>query len=297
MDFEQMMMHLAEDLRALLPTDQEVETYRERGWYVSKKILSPEVIDRAARGAERHWSGERDWPVKITEGFKDWKPGDPDTIRIGEIIALQNREIRALVEQPIIGAIAARLAGTDEIRLWESELIQKPPQDRDPKAAVGWHTDRAYWMTCTSVTMLTAWIPFHDCPQEMGPLMVIDGSHRWPELDHDDQREFRNTDLRAKEESIFRDHPGAKKVSMAIEKGQMSFHNSLALHGSDFNSSDRPRLVVACHLQDGANRYRKYYNEKGELWKVVADRLCRTGLDGDPDYSDPEVCPVLWSER
>jgi Phytanoyl-CoA dioxygenase (PhyH) len=290
-------MRLSDELRALLPSDEDVATYRERGWYIAPKVLSDEVIDRATLGAERHWAGQRDWPLPITEGFKDWKPGDPDTIRVGEIIALQNREVRALVEQPIIGAIAARLAGTPEIRLWESELIQKPPQARDPNAAVGWHTDRAYWMTCTSVDMLTAWIPFHDCPREMGPLMVVDESHRWAELEHDRLREFRNPDLTGMEERLLHDHPNATKTSMVLEKGQMSFHNSLTLHASDFNLSDRPRLSLALHLQDGANRYRKHYNEDGELWHVVADRMCRSTPDGDPDYSDPAVCPVLWSDE
>jgi hypothetical protein len=241
-----------------LPSDEDVAFYRTHGWYIAPKVLSDAVIDEAVRGAERHWAGERDWPLPITEGFKEWKPGDPDTIRVGEIIALQNREIRSLIEQPMIGAIAARLAGTDEIRLWESELIQKPPQASDPNAAIGWHTDRAYWMTCTSEQMLTALITFHDCPKEMGPLMVVDGSHHWPELEHDRLREFLNPDLIGAEERLVKEQADARKVSMALEKGQVSFHNSLTLHASDFNLSDRPRLSLALHLQDGENRYREY---------------------------------------
>ncbi len=289
-------MRLSHDLKAVLPTAEDVAFYREHGWYVAPKVLEDEVVDRAVSGAERHWEGERDWPLSISEGFKDWRPGDPDTIRVGEIIALQNREIRALVEQPIIGAIAARLVGTSEIRLWESELIQKPPQTRDDTAAVGWHTDRAYWMTCTSAEMLTAWIPFHDCPGQMGPLMVVDGSHRWAELEHDELRGFRNTDFDKMEERLFKDHATVRKVPLALEKGQLSFHNSLILHASGFNHSDRPRLSLALHLQDGANRYREHRNERGELWRVVADRMCRTTPEGNPDYSDPAVCPVLWRD-
>ena len=126
--------------------------------------------------------------------------------------------------------------------------------------------------------------------------MVVDGSHRWPELEHDRLREFRNPDLRGMEERLLKDHPEATTTSMVLEKGQMSFHNSLTLHASDFNLSDRPRLSLALHLQDGRNRYRKHFNEDGELWRVVADRLCRTTPGGDPDYSDPAVCPVLWSD-
>lgn len=284
---------LTDEQLHLLPTDEDVAHYRERGWYVSPKILDDEVIDEAVRGAAQHWAGHRDWPLPITEGFTDWRPGDPEAMRIGEIVVLQNRAIRQLAAQPVISAIAARLAGASEIRLWESELIQKPPQTVVSDAAIGWHTDRAYWLTCTSERMLTAWIPLHDCPAELGPLMVVEGSHRW-QLDHDRLRKFKNVDLEAMERRLAEERGEVRKVSMALEKGQVSFHNSLLLHGSDVNRGDRPRLCLALHLQDGENRYRRYYNEAGELWKVVADRLCATGPDGEPDYTDPAVCPTFW---
>jgi hypothetical protein len=288
-------LQLTDEQQALLPTDEDVARYQERGWYISPKILSDDVVDEAVRGAKQHWEGHRDWQLPITEGFTDWRPGDPETVRIGEIIALQNHAIRTLAQQPIISAVAARLAGTSGIRLWESELIQKPPQTIVADAAIGWHTDRAYWMTCTSERMLTAWIPFHDCPIEMGPLMVVEGSHRWA-LDHDALRTFKDVDLATMEQQLTDGRADARKVSMVLEKGQVSFHNSLLLHGSDVNRSDQPRLCLALHLQDEENRYRRYYNAAGELWKVVADRLCATDEHGDPDYSDPAVCPTFWTQ-
>ncbi len=287
-------MQLSPELQAKLPNDDDVAFYREHGWFIAPKVLSEAILDGAMVGAERHFAGDRDWPLPITGGFTDWKPGDPEALRIGEIVALQNREIRRLVEQPIIGAIAARLAGTDTIRLWESELISKSPVKSAPTAKVGWHTDRAYWMTCTSLEMLTAWIPFHDCPIEMGPLMVADGSHRWPEIEQ--LREFQNSDLESVESRILAGHEKIDKVSMALEKGQMSFHNALTLHASDVNLSDQPRISLALHLQDGANRYRPFFNQDGKPWEVVNDRMCRKGPDGQPDYTDPAICPVIWSE-
>jgi hypothetical protein len=289
-------MHLTEDLREMLPSDQDVQFYRDHGWWVAPVVLSEEIIDEARRGAERHWRGETDWELPISGGFKDWRPGDPETLRVGEIIALRNRQIRQLAEQPVIGAIAARLTGSQQIRLWESELIQKPPQVDVPNATVGWHTDRAYWMTCTSVDMLTAWIPFHDCPEEMGPLMVFDGSNAWPEVDHDTLRQFQNPDVAGLGQRLAQDREKPRIQSMALRKGQVSFHSALTLHASGVNTSNRSRVSLALHLQDGDNRYREYYNEAGELWQVVADRLCRTGPDGRPDYADPAICPVFWEE-
>ena len=72
-----------------------------------------EVIDEAVRGAERHFAGERDATLPVESGFADWKPGDPDAIKNSEFVTLQNAQIRALALQPIVGAIAARLTGSD----------------------------------------------------------------------------------------------------------------------------------------------------------------------------------------
>ena len=41
--------------------------------------------------------------------------------------------------------------------------------------------------------MLTAWIPFYDASERDGTLMVVDGSHQWP--DNADTADFRNQDL------------------------------------------------------------------------------------------------------
>ena len=118
-----------------------------------------------------HFRGHRDWVLPISTGFSDWKPENGDVIRNAQAVALQNRQIRALVMRPILGAIAARLTGSPEIRYFDDSVIYKPPQLPNTASVVGWHTDRAYWGTCTSDEMLTAWIPFHDCPEEMGPVM------------------------------------------------------------------------------------------------------------------------------
>ena len=174
-------MRLSPEVERLLPGEEDVAFYEEHGYYVTPKVLPDDVIDAAIRGAERHWAGERDWRLPVSSGFGDWKPGDGDTIRNSEYTALQNREIRALVQHPIIGAIAGRLTRSSEIRLWDDQLVSKPPSAGPRGPVVGWHTDRAYWMTCTSEDMLTAWIPLHDCPVEMGPVIYVDGSHRWPD--------------------------------------------------------------------------------------------------------------------
>jgi len=48
-------------------------------------------------------------------------------------------------------------------------------------------------------------------------------------------------------------------------------------------------------VQDASNRWRPFKNEKGELWKLTNDLLARKNPDGSPDYTDPDVFPVMWT--
>jgi hypothetical protein len=287
-------MKLNADEQALLPTDEDVAFYREHGWYVSKTILPDDLIDEAILGSERHFAGDRDARLPVEDGYMDWKPGDGDGVRNCEYVALQNRRIRRLIEYPLLGAIAARLAGSRAVRLFDDQLIFKPPTTNGTSSVVGWHTDRAYWLTCTSERMLTAWIPFHDCPAEMGPLLVIDGSHKW--ADTSSTRTFNKKELGDLERKLSAEHGPITKVPIILQRGQVSFHNCLTIHASDVNRSRSPRLSLALHMQDDENRYRQFLNDKGVPWQIANDRMCRQTPDGNPDYTDPEIFPVLWSD-
>jgi phytanoyl-CoA dioxygenase PhyH len=279
---------------ALLPTEEDVAFYEEHGWYISKKVIPDEVIDEAIAGSQRYHCGERDMQLPVKGGYSDWKPGDGDTIRNNEYTALQSRQLRKLALQPIIGAIAARLARTNHIRLLDDQLIYKPPTGIKGKSVVGWHADKAYWSNCSSNSLLTAWIPFHDCDEAIGPLAVLDGSHKWSGTQ--DMRLFRDQNPEEIERQLSREGRKVEKVIMTLKKGQMSFHHCWTIHGSQLNHSESARLSMAVHLQDGANHYQPYRNGEGEQIHLFQDSWCRKLPNGDPDYRDPEVFPVLWEE-
>jgi Phytanoyl-CoA dioxygenase (PhyH) len=286
---------LSREELALLPSDEDIAFYREHGWYRSRRVIPDHVLDEALAGSERHFRGERDWTLPIKSGFADWKPEDGDVLRNAQAVALQNRQIRDLVLFPILGAIAGQLARTSEIRYFDDSILYKPAQLPDTKSVVGWHTDRAYWGTCTSDNMLTAWIPFHDCTEEMGPLMYVDGSHKWPGASA--MRTFHNKELAELEARFMSDKPSSPKQSMTLKRGEVSFHSCLTVHGSEANRGEGPRIALALHMQDEANRFRHHLNDDGEPWHLFNDDLARKLDDGTPDYSDPAVFPVLWSSE
>ncbi len=284
---------LAPEQQQYLPTDEDVAFYEQHGWFVSQQVLSEEVIEDALRGAMDFYDGKRDAALPISEGYSDWKPSDGDTVRNNEFVSLQKQELGRLVSQPIIGAMAARLARTSSIRLLDDQLVYKPPGSAT-NSTVGWHADHAYWATCSSNKMLTAWIPFHDVDEARGPLVVIDGSHKWSNLEH--TRFFNQTDLDEIEQRFRDQGQTVRRVPLTLKKGQVSFHHAWTLHASYPNRSDQFRLALAVHLQDEENHYQPYYKPDGTEVHILDESLCRKLPTGEPDFRDPYPFPVLWSD-
>ncbi len=292
---------LTDEERALLPSDEEVAFYAEHGWYLTRKLFTDDEVDELVAASERFYAGERDRTLPVRPPrLAYWKPGDGPVQRHNDYIHYESDAIARILRKPLVGAVAARLAQADEIRVFQSTLILKPPVSDEPTNLVPWHFDKHYWQTSTSERMLTAFIPFHDCDEEMGTITMVDGSHRWKEIGADDSttRHFAERDRNELEQLLAENaaHNGARvrKVPMVIPQGQMSFHHCRTYHGSGLNRSDRPRRAVSLHLQDGANEYRRFALSTGDPVAYNHDVVVRRTADGRPDYADPAYCPVIW---
>jgi len=286
--------------RLLLPTDADAEHYAEHGWYLSQKLLTDAEIDGLLAASERYYAGERSRRLPARPAsLAYWEPSHGDVQRHNDYVHYEHDGLAKVLRKPLIGAVAARLAQADEIRVFQTTLIYKPPAAH-PSNIVPWHFDKHYWSSSTSDKMLTAFIPFHDCGEEMGTITMIDRSHLWREVGRDDSvtRHFAArsaTDLeRLLEENAVYNQAGIVRVPMVIPKGHMSFHHCRTYHGSGPNTSGRPRQAVSLHLQDGGNAYRRFVLGTGEVLSYNHDAVVRRLPDGRPDYGDPEFCPVLW---
>ncbi len=287
--------------RSLLPTDADVESYAEHGWYLSKKLFTDDEIDDLVGASERYYAGERDRGLRARPPrLAYWEPSHGAVQRHNDYVHYEHNGLAKILRKPLIGAVAARLAQADEIRVFQSTLIYKPPITAEPSNVVPWHFDKHYWSSSTSDKMLTAFIPFHDCGEEMGTITMIDRSHLWREIGRDDSvtRHFAQRaawDLeRLLAENAAYNQAEVVKVPMVIPQGHVSFHHCRTYHGSGPNRSGRPRRAVSLHMQDGGNAYRRFVLGTGEVLAYNHDVLVRPLPDGRPDYGDPEFCPVLW---
>jgi hypothetical protein len=292
---------ISEEEQALLPTEEEVQAYARNGWYLTRKLFTDAEVDELTSASERFYAGERSRSLPLRPPrLAYWVPADGPVQRHNDYIHYESEGIARILRKPILGAVAARLARAQEIRVFQSTLIYKPPIAGEPSNVVPWHFDRHYWQSCTSEEMLTAFIPFHDCDVQMGTITMVEGSHRWEEIGADDTttRHFAerdNDDLeRMLEDNAAHNQVQVRKVPMIIPKGHMSFHHCRTYHGSGANVSGRPRRAISFHLQPGTNDYRPFHLTNGDVVTYNHDVLVRRTADGRPDYADPEFCPVLW---
>ena len=295
---------LTEDELALLPDDDDVAFYAEHGWYLSRKLLADDEVDELAAASERYYAGERSRTLPVRPPrLAAWQPSDGPVQRHNDYVHYESDPIARVLRKPLIGAVAARLAGAAEIRVFQSTLILKPAVSGEPSNIVPWHFDKHYWATSTSGRMLTAFIPFHDCGEEMGTITMVDGSHLWKEIGREDSMvkhfaERDKSDLeRVLAENAEFNNAEVTKIPMIIPKGHLSFHHCRTYHGSGSNQSDRPRRALSLHLQDGANEYQRFELSNGSAAAYNHDVLVRSLPDGRPDYADPEYCPVIWNNR
>jgi len=270
-------------------SEDDVAFFRTHGWWVSPPMLSDEVLDDLQFGIERYLAGERDWLLPINlSNLADTTA----VVSQSDYLSLQIREFRQVIEQKPIAATAARLVGTGSIRLFHDQLVTKPPYDaaKGP-ATVGWHTDKAYWSSCSSANMVTAWIPLEDVPEEKGPLAVWDASHRWPGVE--ELHSFAVTDLSSIEERFQSRGLKPEIVILPMKRRQVSFHHCRLVHGGFANRTNSPRFGYAIHMQDAENHYLGSTTD-GSQRGHINDLLCRRTPAGDPDYQDEEFFPILW---
>ena len=278
----------------LLPSEKDLQFYNEHGWYVSPIIIEDEVINAAMKGAEEFYAGILDHSLENDDRIENSSYSQDKTIHNNEFVTLQKQALSQLGFHDLVLATAAILSGSKSIRLFADSLVSKDPSPDIKNNAVGWHTDKAYWPTCTSDQLLTAWIPLQDCTIDMGPLFHIDKSHKWKDIEELKQYySFNNQDLGGLEQHLKSRMPEYQEIPMLLKKGQVSFHNCNTIHASRPNTSNLKRMALAMHFQDDTNKYQKAYKATGELISIGYDKLCRKDSAGNPDYSDPRIFPLL----
>lgn len=150
-----------------------------------------------------------------------------------------------------LAAIAAAL-GLAQPRLWQSQVIFKPP---GIGGEVRWHQDASFFFT-TPQTVLTFWFALEDATRANGCLWVQPGGHRGP----------------LRERFVREDGPGGPRLvrrpldptpwpaeadglPLEVAAGTLVVFHGLLPHGSAANRSPRSRMACTLHVTDGTAAY------------------------------------------
>ena len=115
----------------------------------------------------------------------------------------------------------------------------------------------------------TVWIPLHDCPIEVGPLRILEGSHRHG-FQHHERDNLHVPEIREEEAA------GSEWVGGQVNAGDVLIFHSLTVHAASPNLSEQMRLSIDCRFQDARRTLNPanlvFAGESGKSWeKTYAD--------------------------
>ena len=159
-----------------------------------------------------------------------------------------------------VAAIACDLLGARSVQLLQDALLLKPPS---PAGTIALHQDYSYTGYLDRPSGVAVGLALNDAGADSGCLYVVDGSHAWGLVGgiHVFAAGLQ-PDLESCLTAAQRERVAAARVPLEVRAGDVTIHHCLTLHGSDGNTSARPRKTVIAHLIDGDSR-------------VVPDRLPR----------------------
>jgi ectoine hydroxylase-related dioxygenase (phytanoyl-CoA dioxygenase family) len=192
--------------------------------------------------------------------------GDPDPIfkRVyQEVFNLES--LHALPHQPALQRLMKMLVG-DQV-LVHPKPIGRLIFPQCERLTVHAHQD--YEFMGGDPEFFTVWIPLHDCPVDVGPLRILDGSHRFG-VQYHERENLHVPEIPADTTA------GSEWVGGQINAGDVLIFHSLTVHAASPNLSNELRISLDCRFQD-ARRVLNPANlvfggESGKSWeKTYAD--------------------------
>ncbi len=203
-------------------TNAQLERYRQDGVVYPVPVLSL---------AEARSFLDRLDALETSEGAEVWK-------RVKMKPHLLVTAIADLARHPRVLDAVEDIIGPD-IMLWAVGRFSKPAGD---PAFVSWHQDGTYW-GLSEPAIVTAWVALTPSTTESGCMRIMPGSHHEGQQLHADRPDAANMLSRGQEIAVEVDE--AKAIDLVLQRGEISLHHPLAVHGSGPNRSGVRRVGIA----------------------------------------------------
>ncbi|RXZ83674.1 phytanoyl-CoA dioxygenase family protein [Paenibacillaceae bacterium] len=219
-------------------SEEQEQLYHENGYLILKAGCSDDLID--AYNAHIHTIRSADvieewaWPRKGKEQADD---KDRFSVRLFNPHLRDGFSLQ-MMKLPIVRGALAQVLG-DEACGVQSMYFYKDPGSPGQAA----HQDY-YYIRNEPNTLTAAWVAMEYTDEENGCLWVIPGSHRLGLLPHGAVTNFKEHEAWTDEvEGI----DLAQELPVILDKGDILIFNSLLIHSSTRNRSERWRRSYVCH--------------------------------------------------
>jgi ectoine hydroxylase-related dioxygenase (phytanoyl-CoA dioxygenase family) len=226
-------------------SDSQILQFEADGFLLVDRIISDARVERTLAAMSRVYGGVYNQDVRPAAMRKPITPfGTKDSVHWILNARLVDTDLWELANDSTLGHAAARLLRTPGVSIVEDQLLAKPGRS----APVNLHQDYSYWSFSTHTNMLTCWLALCDMTEEMGPVEIAQGSHRWGlavrprELIHGSNEEY----LSGARDVIPRSD-ALKLVSAVVPRGGGVFFHGQTFHGSRGNTTDQWRRAVSLH--------------------------------------------------
>ena len=203
-------------------------------------------------------AGQRPKERAVKAGVAYGDP-DPEFKRVYQQV-FNVESLHALPHQPSLREVMKMLVG-------EQVLVHPKPIGRlifPHCERLVTHAHQDYEFMGGDPEFFTVWIPLHDCPIDVGPLKILEGSHRFGVQSHEREN------LHVPEiplEAV----AGDGWVGGQVNAGDVLIFHSLTVHAASPNLSDRMRLSLDCRFQDARRILNPanlvFAGESGKSWE------------------------------
>jgi ectoine hydroxylase-related dioxygenase (phytanoyl-CoA dioxygenase family) len=194
-----------------------------------------------------------------------------------------------------VAAIACDLLGARSVQLLQDTLLLKRPS----AGSIALHQDYSYTAYLDRPSSLAVGLALTDATRENGCLYVVDGSHTWGLVSglHLFADELQK-DLGRGLPPAQRERVDSAKVPLEVRAGDVTIHHCLTLHGSDDNTSARPRKTVITHLFSGDCTIVRERLPRGAQQWFRTDDQGRLAAPAFPTlYPDPAAMDLAGRQR
>lgn len=265
-------------------SEQQVQTFHEQGFLLGPRVLSDEQVDLLRGEIERVIANADRAGVPQPAMLRNMGDEERPVWQIVNIWQASEPFEQLMRDESVVGMIAQLMDEPRAVRMWHDQIQYKPAQ----KGGVNWwHQDSIYWPVMREKDrQVTAWVALDDVDADNGCMSMVAGSHRWgDQIAHlhrmRDELGLKNyLDLNV-------DHRGEPVAlhTCPVRAGHVHFHHALTWHGSQANTSGRPRRAIALH-----------YMSDPVSFDASGDHPLKRMIDAqDNEPIRGDAFPVVWS--